>query len=641
MSVLIYLKRVKSFFLLSILSCHFLIHPTPGISQTLPTQSSPSNTPDTSDSSEEPLHQEEKPTHAIATRSAPKHGPNFTHFNIYNPHAPKGGILRIPVIGTMFDTLNPFTPRGICAKGLGLYNYLPFDTLMERSPEEPQAFYPRLAKQVRLAPDRSSITFFLDPSAKFQDGTPVTARDVAYTFRMLSEHGTPSRRMLGKRIKEVVTKGRHEITFFFHPLESGSTDQELPFLIANMTVLSKKDLEGRNFEKTGLTPLLGSGPYKIANVDPGRSITFERDPDYWGRNLPSLRGLYNFDKIIYEYYGTDSVAFEAFKAGDLDHWSESNPSRWRCEYNFPAVRDGRVAKEELQFSNASIVTTLIFNTQKAILSNPLTRKALSLLFDVQWINRILMDSSLNPTDSFFGDTVFAARGTPSPEEKAIIDGLPEVPQEILGPLPHFCPNDGSGNLRPQIKEAQRLLKKAGWTFKGQQWVDTEGRPLMLELIVSDPKNERFAMSYARVLAKIGIPLRVRVVDSAQYQKRTDNREFDLLFYTYGTSMSPGTEQKLYWLSSFARVSSRNYAGIESKAIDTICDTILNAKTSEEQVIRMRVLDRLLRHGFYMRPLFNKNKERIAYRKSIQHPICDGTSTPTIYSWWSTQKSATS
>lgn len=578
--------------------------------------------------------QEAQAVHAISVRGTPKYPQDFNCFKSYYASAPKKGHVRIPVMGTVFDTLNPFLPTGICAQGMGLYSALPFDTLMERAPEEPFTFYPRLAHKVFLSPDRSFVTFFLNPEARFHDGTPVHADDVVFTYEAIRDNGSPARKMLGKRIKSVKALNSHVVRFDFFPFEDGQIDQELPFIIAGMVVLSQNSLQGKEFAKTGLTPLMGSGPYRVKEVHPGQSITYERDPSYWGKDQPSLRGLYNFEKITFEYFGNDTVGFEAFKTGLVDHWSESNPARWNNEYNFSAVKEGHVLKETMTFRNAAHVTVLVFNIHKRILENPLTRKALSFLIDVQWMNQNLFEGSLTPTSSFFGGTLFEAKGAPSPAEKAILQNLPDVPSEVLeGPLPEAPATDGSGNVRPQIAKAHGFLREAGWSFKDGKWVDKNGRILELELLVNDQKNEKLALAYGRVLEKAGIRLHIRLVDSAQYQKRLADRKFDLIFHGFGTGLSPGTEQKLYWLSAFARVPSRNYAGIESKAIDAICDRVVSSKTQEELTLVMKILDRLLRHGFYMRPLFARTTDRVAYWSHLHHPPLDGWGLPSLYSWW--------
>ncbi len=614
----------------------------PVFSETLSQEGFSKNT----ESSPEPLAEEKNPleteespslqekmTHAISVRGQPKYPPHFTHFSCHNPKAPKGGTIRIPVIGSVFDTLNPFLPNSICAKGLGLYSYLTFDTLMEKSPDEPFSMYPRLAKGASLSPKKDRIIFDIDERARFHDGTPVEAEDVVFTFKTLEKNGSPARKMLSKKVKSVKALDRFTVEFLFHPTEEGVYDQELPLIIAGMPVLSKKALRGKDFSKTGLEPLMGSGPYRITNVNPSQMITYERVKDYWGKDLPSLKGTFNFNTIIYEYFGTDTVGFEAFKAGTIDHWTETNPGRWANEYTFPAAKDGRVLKEKMTFRNASIVTTLVFNTARSIFKNPLTRHALSLLIDLEWMNKNLFDHSLIRTDSFFGDTVFAAQEQITAEEVTLLESLPGFSSDSWKKLVVWPETDGSGSIRRQIEKAHQLLKEAGWHFHAGQWINTVGEPLVCQILLSDPKNEKLALSYQRTLAKAGITLVIQTVDSAQYQKRVDAREFDMILHTFGSSLSPGGEQKLYWLSAFAQIASRNYAGINSPAIDKVCDLLTSASDQSTVITTMRVLDRLLRQGYYMRPLYNKNEERIAYWNYLSHPKLNGLNLPSIYSYW--------
>ncbi len=620
----------------------FFVVMDPALSETLSQEVSPKNTEFSPESVAEQNSSQkeakspslpEETKHAVSVRGQPKYPPDFTHFSCYNPKAPKGGTIRIPVIGSVFDTLNPFLPNSICAKGLGIYNYLIFDTLMEKSPDEPFSMYPRLAKSVSLSLKKDRITFYIDERARFHDGNPVEAEDVVFTFQILEKHGSPARKMLSKKIKSVKALDRLRVEFLFHPTEEGTYDQELPLIIAGMPVLSKKALRGKDFSKTGLEPLMGSGPYRVTNVNPSQMITYERVKDYWGKDLPSLKGLFNFDTIIYEYFGTDTVGFEAFKAGTIDHWTETNPGRWANEYTFPAAKDGRVLKEKMTFRNASIVTTLVFNTARSIFKNPLTRHALSLLIDLEWMNKNLFDHSLLRTDSFFGDTVFAAQEQITAEEVALLKSLPGLSSDSWKNLVVWPQTDGSGSIRGQIEKAHNLLKEAGWRFQEGQWINAAGDPLVCQILLSDPKNEKLALSYQRTLAKAGIKLLIQTVDSAQYQKRVDAREFDMILHTFGTSLSPGGEQKLYWLSSFSQVASRNYAGVNSPAIDKVCDLLTSSSDQNTLITVMRILDRLLRQGYYMRPLYNKNEERIAYWNYLSHPELNGLNLPSIYSYW--------
>ena len=573
-----------------------------------------------------------QPTHAIAARGTPKYPGNFTHFQAHNPHAPKGGVLKIACTGT-FNSLNPFVPSAMAAQGLGLYSYLPFDSLMERAPDEPFSMYPRLARQVKLSPQADFITFYLDPRARFHDGTPVRAQDVVFTFNLMAKEGTIARRMMAQKVKEIRVDGPLTVTFVFHPSGEDGYDKELPLVIATLPILSEKQLASQNFAQTGLTPLMGSGPYRIGEVKVGERIEYVRDPAYWGKDLAALKGLYNFDRIVFDYYGSEPAAFEAFKKGDVTHWTESNINRWMNEYTFPAITHNKIVRETVHYTDAAVVRTLVFNTQKSPLQDPRVRQALSLLFDVDWMNKHFFHESLEPTSSFFGGTTFEAQGLPDQAEQALLKHSKDVPTDVLSkPLPTWPGKETP--MRERIALAHGLLKEAGWSFhpKTQQWMK-HGEVLTLEFLLNNPENERLALAYQRSLKQAGITLHIHTVDSAQYQRRLDERLFDLIFYTYGTGLSPGREQKLYWMSCFAKVQSRNYAGVQSPAIDQLCDLLCTAPTIEEIQTCMRMLDRLLRLGLYMRPLYGSNRGYYAYSRTLAHPPFDGKVRPSVYSWW--------
>ena len=574
------------------------------------------------------------PVHAIAMNGAPLGPEDFTHFSTYNPAAPKGGEVRVPVLGTVFDTLNPFVPSGLCATGLGIYAHYTFDTLTERAPDEPYALYGRLAESIEMPANRAWIIFNLRKEARFQDGSPVTAADVKFTFETLARSGTPARRLLGQKISRVEILSPLRVKFSFHTQVDGTFDRELPFIMAGMPVLSEKSLQGVDFVKTGLTPLMGSGPYKITKVEPGRSVTYTRDPNYWGSHLACVKGLYNFEKVTFEYFSNETVGFEAFKSGEVHHWTESNTGRWASGYQFPAILEGKIVREKLIFKNASSVMFCAFNLATSCLQDRRVRQALSLLFDFEWVNRTLFDGTLKRTESHFGDTVFTARGAPSEAELQILKTLPDVPPEAYLPVSEPPQTDGSGNLRSQIRAAHALLQEAGYVFEQGRVVHAVTRtPLALTLILNNPRNEKIAAVYERALAKAGIALTIRVLDSAQYQKRVDERDYDLVFYQYGSSSSPGTEQKLYYGSYFAQGASRNYASIRSKAIDQACDQLVSVDSQEKLILICRVLDRLLRAGKYMLPIFYRNSENIAYWKFLQHPPLDGVVLPPLMAWW--------
>lgn len=574
------------------------------------------------------------PVHGISMYGDLKYSSDFKWFSVFDPHAQKGGILHLHVVGRVFDTLNPFLFKGLPAAGLGLYSYLPFDTLMERSPDEPFSLYGRLAKTVEMPEDRSWIIFHLREAARFHDGAPVTSEDVLFTYNCLKEHGSPTRKELAKKVKNIDILSPHSIKFTFKTIE-GKYDRELPLIIALMPVISKKALEGKSFATTGMMPLMGSGPYRVAEVLPGKSITYERVKDYWGKDLPTTQGLYNPDKIIFEYFGTEMVAFEAFKSGAIDFWEETDHTRWINGYDFPAVQKGDVIREEIPHHHAVGMSAFVFNTRRPLFQNSKIREALSLLLDFEWMNKNLFHDSYVRTKSFFGNTEFEAVGLPSSEEIAVLKQLPDVPPEAFGELPIQPEINASFSLREATQKAQKMLADAGWVMKEGRLVNSKtNEPFAFEILLNDPKRERAVSTFAQNLEKkLGIHVTVRTVDSAQYQHRLQEFQFDMIVHFWGHSLSPGIEQHLYWSSAFADIPSRNYAGIRSKAIDVICGRIGEAHSREELRILVRVLDRLLRHGFYVIPLFHRTKDTIAYWKHLKHPPLNALGLPTIYSWW--------
>jgi microcin C transport system substrate-binding protein len=566
-------------------------------------------------------------------RGTPKHLKNFTHFSVYNPDAPKGGHVRFAEIKNVFDTVNPFAFGANPAQGLGRYHYLPFDTLMEKAPDEPFSLYGRLAETVDLATDRSWITFHLNPKARFHDGTPVMAKDVKVTFEVLAQQAGPAYKIFHTKIKSIDILGPRSVRIVFNRLPNGEYDQEAPFTVAMRVVLSAQDLEGRMFGREPLKPLLGSGPYKIESVDLGRSITYVRSADYWGRDLPSLRGLYNFERITYEYFASDVVAFEAFKAGLIDHWVETSPQRWVSSYAFPAVTRGDIKQTPVFFNDAALVTFLVFNLKKEPLDHRLVRIGLGGLFDFQWINTHLYQNSYNRNDSHFAEMAFAARGPVTQDEVDVLKTLPDVPAYAFDAMPEVPLTKGDGDVRVLLERAQGLFREAGWAYKDGALRNASGVPMTLTLVITDKRFEKLALMYSRVLKRAGITLIIKLVDSAHYQKILSERSYDMMITTYGTGLSPGVEQQLYYGSYFAHVPSRNHAGVDSKAVDALCDMMIKSTTYGAQIFYCRLLDRLLRTAYYMVPLNYKSSSDVAFWKCLGHPPLKTHFVPSIYSWW--------
>lgn len=575
-----------------------------------------------------------KKVHAIAMRGQPRQPKNFTHFSVNNAQAPKGGHAHFAEIKHTFDSLNPFLMAGTCAQGLGRHHFLTFDTLMEKAPDEPFTLYGRLAEFVELAPDRSWIVFHLNPKARFHDGSPVLAKDVKVTFETLGEKGAPAQQLFHKKFKAIEVLGPRSIKITFHKLPNGTYDREAPFTVAMRPVLSAQELRNHPFDKDPMKPLMGSGPYRIERVEPGRAITYRKVKNYWGNDLPALRGMYNFDHITYDYFASDVIAFEAFKAGLVHHWIETSPQRWKSGYNFSEGRNTKVQKQSVHFTDAALVTFLAFNTQKGPLKNLEVRKALGTLFDFNWINKNLLNGLAKRNDSHFALMPFAAKDPPTKEDQQLLKSFKGVPQEAFETMPQLLATKGDGNVHALIRAAHKLLKKADWVYqKGAIRNQKTGAPLTFTLVLTGTNFQKLALAYARTLKKAGITLKIKVVDSAHYQRVLSERTYDMIITSYGSGLSPGVEQQIYYGSYFAHVPSRNHAGVDSKVIDAVIDRLVMAHTEKEQYAACRALDRLLRSSFYMLPLFFKGSSEVAFWPPLQHPPLKGHFVPSIYAWW--------
>lgn len=578
--------------------------------------------------------QKTKKSHAMAMRGKPRYGETFTHFDGYNPDAPKTGEAKLAVIKNGFDTLNPFLVGAICAEGMGKYHYLPYDTLMEKCPFEPYTLYGRLAQYVELADDRSWVIFHINPKARFADESPVMASDVKFTFETLAAEGGPTHQTYASKIKDMEILSPHTLKITFNPLPNGNYDREAPFVLAQRIVLSEKDIHENGFKDRGMKPLLGSGPYAVEAVKEGRSITFKRRANYWGANLPSVRGLYNFDVLTYEYFASSTVAFEAFKAGDVHHWSEADPQLWHNNYTFPAVKEGKVKTQVVSFNDAAVVAFLVYNSKRAPLNNANVRKALGLLFDFDWVNKNLFYGSLQRSASHYADTPFRANDIITNEEEEALKRLTSpLPQNVATPLEPLYHSEGQG-MRSAIRKSHALLKKAGWSYKNGLMRNIKtGKLLVFTLILNGNRFDKIVLPYKRLLQKAGITLRVQVVDSAQHQERVLKRDYDMMITFYGTGTSPGVEQKLYYGSYFADVPSRNHAGVALKVVDELCDLIIASRTVEDQALFTRLLDRVLRTQHFMTPLFYRGTECVAFWSHMHHPQLTSIFVPSIYAWW--------
>ncbi len=572
-----------------------------------------------------------------AAQAAPKEGmslfgdlkyqPGFTHFDYTNPQAPKGGTMRFSAIGT-FDTLNPFVINGVPAAGISLI----FDTLSAAAADEPASEYGLVAKTIDLAPDKMSVLYTMRKEARFHDGTPMTPADVIWTFEALRKKGQPLYRTYYGDVIKIVQEGDRGVRFYF----KSAKNRELPQILGEMPVLSKAYWSGRDFEKTTLTPPLGSGPYTIAAVDPGRSITYARVKDYWGADLPVNKGRYNVDTIRYDYYRDATIALEAFKAGQYDVRQENSSKAWATGYDFPALREGLIKKEQIANQLPSGMQGLGYNLRRPLFQDPRVREALAYAFDFEWSNKNLFYGYYKRTRSYFDNSELAATGVPQGQELQILDKFKgQIPDAVFTTEYDPPKYDGSGNIRDGLRKAIKLLTEAGWTFKGEKLVDAKtGQPFEFEILLNEPIYERIVLPFAQNLARMGITARVRTVDTAQYQRRMDTFDYDMTVVLLPQSLSPGNEQRDFFGSRAAdEHGSQNVIGIKSPVIDELIEELINSPDRASLVAHTRALDRVLQYGYYVTPQFHLGAFWVAYWDKFRRPEISPKYAVGFDTWW--------
>lgn len=569
--------------------------------------------------------------HGLSMHGELKLPDNFEHYNYAAPNALKGGTLRQGQIGS-FDSLNPFSIRGNAARNI---RERVFESLLDRHYDEPFALYGLLAESLTTAPDRSSATFKLRREAKFADGKPLTAADVAFTINLLKEKGRPNHRYYYGKIAKVETPDKHTVTLRF----AGSPpDRELPLIIGLMPIVPKHIYENRDIQGASLELPVGSGPYEVVELTPGAQVKFSKVETYWGAKLPHNKGRHNFDAITEDYFRDESAAFEAFKAGDLDIWFESNPQRWQSGYTFPAATDGRIVKKTVQLGTPSGLKAFVLNTRRDALKNIKLRQALDLAFDFEWTNKILYGDIYRRTHSYFGNTPLSSAGQPASDaELTLLSKSPISPEKLAAG--YVAPeSDGSGRDRALRQQAVTLLEEAGYTMTGNRLTDARGKPVELEVLVQKRDDERLALSWRRMLARLGITLNVRLVDSSQYQRRLQNFDFDIIIYNYYASLSPGNEQAYYWGSAAADTpGSRNYAGIKDEGLDAAINALTQAVSPEDFQTAARALDRALMSGHYFVPLFHNPNQWVAHWHYVEHPFEHAAYGARLETWWLNQE----
>jgi len=567
-----------------------------------------------------------EPRHAIAMHGEPKYPAGFTHFGYVNPDAPKGGELRLADQGT-FDNLNPYIIKGQSPDGATL----PFETLLAASADEPFSMYGLIAESVDTPPDRSWATYVIRKEARWHDGKPITPEDVIFSLDILRSKGAPNYRFYYAGVDKVEKVGERAVKFSF----KAGDNRELPLIVGEMPVLPKHYWQGKTFENTTLEPPLGSGPYKIGAFEPGRFVVYERVRDYWAEKLPVHRGQYNFDRVRYDFYRDSTVALEALKAGEYDFREENEAKKWATGYeDWPALRDGRARKERLDNQVPQGMQSYAYNTRRPVFADARVRQALAYAFDFEWTNTNLFYGQYKRTQSFFANSELAATGLPGPDELKVLEPLRAgLPPEVFTQTYQAPKTDGTGNIRPNLRIAMKLLEEAGWTVENGL-LTKDGRPFAFEILLAQPTFERVSLPFVRNLARLGITANVRTVDTTQYVNRVRAFDFDMIVMSWGQSLSPGNEQAMYWTSEAAGQSgSRNMAGIKNPAIDTLVDLVISAPDRESLVARTRALDRALLWNHYVIPQWHMGSNRLAYWDKFGKPNVVPMKGYQLFSWW--------
>lgn len=556
-----------------------------------------------------------EPQRAIAMHGVPAMPRDFLAMPYVKADAPKGGRLVQGALGT-FDSLNPMIVKGLAIPQIRGYV---IEGLMARGYDEPFTLYGLIAETIETDDKRSFITFNINPQARFSDGKPVTPDDVVFSWELLRDKGRPNYRTYYSKVARVDITGPRSVRFDL----SGSEDRELPLILGLMPVLPKHAIDPERFEDTTFTPLIGSGPYIVKTVDPGRSITFARNPDYWGAKLPINRGLWNVDEMKIDFYRDDNSYFEAFKKGLYDVRAETDPTRWQTGYDTPAFRAGRYVKEAFQNGQPKGMNALVFNTRRPVFADIRVREAIAMLFDFEWINKNFFFNLQKRTGSYFQGSELSALGRPADErERGWLKSFPGAVRDDVMEGRYAPPDtDGSGRDREVLKKALTLFEEAGYDLDGTvlRRRDT-GRALTFEILVTSRDHERLAIAFARDLKRAGIAVKIRTVDAVQFDRRRLTYDFDMIPYRWDQSLSPGNEQSFYWGSAAADVDgTRNYMGVKSAAIDAMIAQLLQARERNDFVSAVRALDRILISGFYVVPLFHLPDQWVARWTRIDHP----------------------
>lgn len=578
-----------------------------------------------------------EPVHGIAMHGAPALPADYKHFPYVNPDVKKGGKITYGVVGT-FDSLNPFILKSMRTTARGMWDpqfgNLVYESMLQRSSDEPFTLYGLLAETVEWDEDRTFIQFNLNPKAKWSDGQPVTPEDVIFSFELLRDKGRvpfSSRLNLVSKMEKV---GDHSVRFTFND----KADRETPMIFGLFPILPKHAIALDGFDRSSLTPPIGSGPYKIKSLKPGESITYERDPNYWGKDIPAKVGMDNYDQLTVQYFLQDTTLFEAFKKGDVDIYLEGNPGHWANAYDFPAATSGTVVKDVFKPKLPSGMLGFVFNTRRPIFGDIKVREGLSLVFDFEWANKNLYSGAYKRTQSFWQNSDLSSFGVPADErELALLGPIKDrIDPTILDGSYKLPVTDGSGRDRKVLKQAVDLLKQGGYTIQGGKMADASGKQLAFEIMTQNPDQEKLAVAYQRSLQTIGIAASIRTVDDSQYQSRTNSFDYDMIMKAYTSSLSPGNEQLGRWSSAArTRQGTDSFAGANDPNLDTLIDHLLRSRSTEDFTASVRSYDRLLLSNHYVLPLYHIDQQWVARNKRIGHPDTVPLYGYQLQTWWDT------
>jgi microcin C transport system substrate-binding protein len=573
--------------------------------------------------------------HAFSLIGEPRYPADFAHFDYVNPDAPKGGLVRMSDIGS-FDSLNPVLYKGETAGGLGLV----VESLMGDSLDESSTSYGLIAEWAAYPADYSSVTFHLRKEARWHDGTPITPEDVIYSLEV-NKAANPRMGLYYKNVSRAEATGDNEVTFYFDV----KNNRELPMIMGQLTVLPKhywtgKDASGvqRDPMKTTLEPPLGSGPYRIKQVTPGRSIAYERVADYWGKDLPVNKGQWNYDEVRFDYYRDETVAFESFKAGNLDYWQEASAKNWATAYDFSAVRDGFIKRQEVAIKRTQPMQCFVLNLRRSQFADARVRQAFNLAFDFEWNNKNLFYGQYARVGSYFQNSELAAPAElPQGRELEILNEVKDaVPPEVFTDVHRNPVNNTPDDMRGNLRKAVELLKAAGWEIKDGALTNVKtGQQMKVEFLLVSPLFERIVQPYLRNLEKLGIKGTIRMVDSAQYAQRLNVFDYDVVVANFAQSDSPGNEQRDFWGTEAAgREGSQNLIGLKDPAIDRLVDHVIFAKDRAELIAATHALDRVLQWNELVVPQWFSPNVRIAYWNRYGQPkVLPGLTPAFLQVWW--------